>query len=187
MTIGSSVNNLVHALAQAGLIQFGLFVDGDHQRPVQFKFEMLASYPDVLRDLAAQLAPLMGEADRLLCASDASALGVALALHTGVPLVMSRVGVGDSIDLIGAYDIGHPAVYLTNVVDKSPLSMRVIAHAERVGLQVHQHIGITTLDDDVPNTSLMTIAALLDALVAAGDVPPGQAAAVVAWMKTGAL
>lgn len=182
-----SMNDLAHTLTEAGLIQFGLFVEGDHQRPVQFKFEMLASYPDVLRDIASQLAPLIGEADRLLCAPDAGALGVALALHTGIPLVISRVGVGDTVELIGAYDIGHPAVYVTNVIDKSPLSVSAIAHAERVGLEVHQRVGIIGLDDHAPDVALITMAALLDALVVTGDVPPGQAAAVTAWMKTGAL
>lgn len=110
---------------------------------------MLPSYPPVLQVLADGIVTLIAATttsiERVVCTSDAFALGVAVSLKIDVPLVYSRgqgqIGV---YDLAGAYDVGHPSVLITSVVDhhgKQELES-LKCKASAVGLNITQTIGI---------------------------------------------
>jgi hypothetical protein len=112
-------------------------------------------------------------------------LGVALALKTGIPLVYSKGGEREPVhDLIGAYDIGHPAVFVTNVagnVTYTPL----LTSARRVGLDVQSMVAVIDLGigTALPVAGLLRLSHVVNSLVERGMLPQGQATAVNMWIE----
>lgn len=178
-------------LIQAGLIQFGAFPRTGEVVPFDLTLKLVASYPDLLRDLADAAAERLDGVPmtRLLATSEAVPLGVALALRLGVPLVYSK-GSGSSPvdDLVGAYDIGHPALLVTNSVGFDHSVENLVKGARRVGLEIHTLV--TLLEGRPPALEelgvnvipLVRLGELVDQLRAAGDLPGGQANLVHQWI-----
>jgi hypothetical protein len=180
------MTDLLQLMMETGLIQFGRFPRNDVSVPVQFHFDMLASYPDVLDAAVMELSRSIPPADRLVCTSDAVPLGVALTLKTGIPLVYSRGGEQEpAYDLVGAYDIGHPAVFITNVVGMTDHSA-LLSSVRRVGLDVRSVITLIDLSaaSELPISALFRLTNLVDVLVEREELPRGQAAAVKDWLET---
>ncbi len=134
------MNPLVQHLIEAGLIQFGWFQRDGLDLPVMLRLEMLVSYPETLNLLvqtAQELFPQVN-ANRLLCSADSVPFGVGFSLQTGIPLVYSRgTDSAPVFDLVGAYDIGHPALLITNTVGWQQSPERLIRAARSVGLEIH--------------------------------------------------
>lgn len=180
-------------LMQAGLIQFGAFPRSGQVIPFDLSLHLIGSYPPLLRDLAALAAEqLRGiPVTRLLAASDSVPFGVALSLATDVPLVYSKgLDASPVDDLVGAYDIGHPAVLVTHSVGFDPAVEALVKGARRVGLEVHTLVtvlecGSLTLEG-IEIKPLIRLSALVDDLVASGDVPRGQGEFVKQWINAGA-
>ncbi len=147
---------IAELLVRHGLVQFGRFATPDGtQSPVRFELNLLLSYPSVATQIARAIAQRIDveRVERLLCPADAAPLGALVAVETGIPLVYSR-GVGEPavVDLVGAYDVGHPTVLLVNLT--SVHLDDLVQRASRFGLTVTQTIGILgaenalcTLDD----------------------------------------
>jgi hypothetical protein len=176
---------LLEQIMEAGLLQFGLFQRGSSHTPLQTAFEMLASYPGLLRDITGEGHRMIGEQhfDHLLCTHDAVPFGVALSLATGIPLVYSR-GRGEAPvhDLVGAYDIGHPALLVANVWDDG--AERLAAAGRRVGLEVRAGLAVLDIGTQPHNlifTALLRLPDVLETLVASGQLPQGQADVVKSW------
>lgn len=178
-------------LIHAGLIQFGAFPRNGEVIPFDLALTLVASYPDLLRDLANAAAERLDGVPmtRLLATREAVPLGVALALRLGVPLVYSK-GTGSSPvdDLVGAYDIGHPALLVTNSVGFDHSVETLVKDARRVGLEVHTLV--TLLEGRPPALEglgvnvipLVRLSDLVDQLHAAGDLPYGQVALIHEWI-----
>ncbi|MCZ2095261.1 MAG: hypothetical protein LC121_03125, partial [Anaerolineae bacterium] len=129
---------LAQGLIDAGLIQFGWFWRGGETVPVALHLDMLASYPDLLQLVALEAQNKVAglHANRLLCAANALPFGIAFSLRSGVPLVYSRSSADAPVfDLVGAYDIGHPALLLTNSVGDGDAHAALVSAARRVGLE----------------------------------------------------
>ncbi len=171
------------ALLDCGLLQFGRFGDA----PLCFHCGLLPSFPQLLQELAVLAAAQVSGVDRLLAAPDALALGTALALQTGVPLVYSR-GTHDATvsDLVGAYDIGHPTLLLCCEINEESELLELARRAQTVGLEVKA--ALLLLGDGrhclghLPLVSLFSLPELVDQLVADGALPAGQAALVRRWL-----
>lgn len=179
------MHNLIPMLLDAGLVQFGWFPRDGGIAPVQFHFDMLASYPDVLHRAADLLAEALQPAERLLCSPEALPLSVGLALTSGIPLVYSQGSDRDAVhDLVGAYDIGHPTVFVSLIAPCSR-DTRLIASARRVGLDVQRAVSLLALkaETDVPTHSLFRLDEMVDTLVEQGRLPKGQADAVHQWLQ----
>lgn len=168
---------LIEMLYSSGLIQLGNFAQPDGTRsPMLLRFDLLASYPAILDAVAEALAPLLRPApSRLLCAWDAVALGTALALKTGIPLVYSR-GIQDAPvqDLVGAYDIGHQTILLLPEANRYTAagSIGLIARARSVGLDV---VGIVSWvkhrvesDNEPPIAALLHLNRFAELMMQAG-------------------
>ena len=180
------MSDLIALLMETGLIQFGSFPRDGAFVPVQFHFEMLASYPDVLDAVVGEMSRSISPVDRLVCTSDAVPLGVALALKTGIPLIYSRGGEKEAVyDLVGAYDIGHPAVFITTVTGVAD-HRSLLTSVRRVGLDVRSMIALVDLGtgSELPMTALFRLKDIVDALLERNAVPKGQAAAVKGWIET---
>jgi hypothetical protein len=99
--------------------------------------------------------------------------------------VYSR-GSGDQpvSDLIGAYDIGHPALLLTNSVGWEAYPAALISGAKRVGLEVHTLLTILEtrpVNEGVKVLSLLRLGDVVNAIEAAGRIPVRHALAVRDW------
>ena len=186
----------ITALAEAGLIQFGQFVQPDGTAwPVALHLRWLPSYPALLRQVAAALVPLLDrvEADRLLTTTDAIALGIALGLETDLPVVYPYGAVRDytaAFVIEGAYDVGHPTVLLSDVLTDARQAQQITALARRVGLEVNAVLAVVDLDlgaretleaDGYSVQSVVDFPAMLPLLEHSGYLPPVMRATVEAW------
>jgi hypothetical protein len=156
--------------------------------PFSLHLDMLASYPAALAAVidAAQVAVQGVDYDRLLCSFDAVPFGVALGLGAGIPLVYSR-GSGDQpvSDLIGAYDIGHPALLLTNSVGWEAYPAHLISGAKRVGLEVHTVLTVLEtrpVREAAKVLPLLRLGEVVGDMEAAGRIPARHAQAVRDWL-----
>lgn len=110
-------------LLKYGLVQFGCFADenGDFV-PFKLNLDWMISYSDVLRAAAFDVqdhfrvhSESIKQFERILCPMDTLPVATLVSSATGIPIVYSR-GRGESAvrDLVGAYDINHPTLLLTN-------------------------------------------------------------------------
>jgi orotate phosphoribosyltransferase len=174
---------IANALIETGMLQFGIFVDGKESRTYRLGLDMLPTYPQVMQQLiylAVQGIP-DGHFDRLVAPSDAIPLGTALALHTGIPLVYSRgKGKGTAFDLVGAYDVGHPALLVVNSIQ--PNIYRLIAQCRSVGLEIEAILELVSLGnefDGIPSYAMTSLKALIYELKQNSLIPEKQAQAVL--------
>jgi len=183
---------LIERYLDAGLIQFGWFEHRESVKPVAFKLEMLTSYPELLLRSAQELIRLAGETQfsHLLTPSESIGLGTAVALEMAVPLVYQRTTDETQIDLVGAYDIGHPAVLVLDVFDRQHPPRALIAHARRVGLEVNHVYCLIDIENganplEMYVSSVMTLRGIVERAAADGLIPPGQADVVREWINRG--
>ncbi len=179
------MDKLVTELAEAGLIQFGLF--GEQKKPFQLRLDLLPSYPQLLRDIVAASVPFVRGFDRLVCTADSLPLGLALALETNIPLVYSR-GRGQQAvnDLVGAYDIGHPALLLVQTLDDVESIEQFTKQAQQVGLGINSLLAIIATEKtgfalDIEVNALLQLTHMVDHLAAAGYLPDGHAQSIASW------
>jgi hypothetical protein len=172
---------LANLLLNAGLLQFGRFAHDGGWKPYQLNLELLPSYPDILGHIVDSSAPLVGSVDHLLCPLTALPFGVALSQQTGVPLVYGR-----DEDIVGAYDIGHPALLIANDLSKVADLERLIARARRVGLETRRALVIINEAGNSLNgvevEALLDLSEVIQALMQEGRLPAGQGRAVLDWI-----
>lgn len=177
-------------LLEAGLLQFGRFNTAHAPTPFLLSLEMLPSYPHVLRTVVGVARPLLSpfRVDHLLCTLDAIPFGVGLSLETNIPLIYSR-GLSESPAraLAGAYDIGHPAILVTNILSDFKSLSQIVSDARRVGLEAHAvlaivDLGITSLLQDMQVVSLVRLPDLVAHLALTDQLPPDQGRAILSWI-----
>jgi hypothetical protein len=185
------MHDIADRLLNTGLVQFGRF--GPDYEPLKLNVSLLPSYPAVLSLIAdyagAILDPL--SFDRLVCTADSVPLGTAISLQTGKPLVYSLGTDAPGVhDLIGAYDVGHPAVLLLNVWDGETMLGDLLPKAARVGLDIHHIIPIF---DRAPAQAagvlvqpMLRLRPLIQQMVDMGRVPAGAAHQVGQWLDANA-
>ena len=181
--------DLTSQLLDAGLLQFGWFEDG--QVPFQLNLDLLPSYPDVLIDLVDHAAALIGQAeiDHLICPLSALPVGITLSTKISVPLVYSRGTDGSPVfDLVGAYDIGHPALLVVNDLFDASGLLRLVHNAQQVGLEVTQVMvmvgaGISHLDS-LPVMNLVHLPTAVRQLVEHRLLPADHGQAVLNWLES---
>lgn len=186
----SGADRLLEGLLSAGLIQFGRFAGTNGFDPLRLHLELLPSYPQVLSDAASTLEALNADVayDFVVAAPDALVLATALSQRRSLPLVYSR-GRGETPthDLVGAYDVGHPALLVSLIHDDERALDRLMRSALSVGLEI---VGAAALIDlggsaDVnqrPRLSVWTLRGLVDELVGQGIIPPDQVLTIGEWL-----
>jgi len=178
-------DDFITRLYTAGLLQFGRF-DGV---PFRHNLHMLPSYPQILHDLTEATAQLMDFSgyDHLLCPLDSLPFAMSLSQHLTIPLVYSQGSEQPPArDLVGAYDVGHPAVLVVDAWRNAASLHNLIADAGRVGLNVGAVVAM--LDQSVeaapvPVQALLHLQAVTDVLVERGTLPGGQSIAVKKWLQ----
>ncbi|TVR23341.1 MAG: hypothetical protein EA396_03675 [Anaerolineaceae bacterium] len=170
------MNDLYGRLLHDGLVQFGTF----NGAPYLLNTGLLPSYPAALALLAERAAPLIGQAapvDRLVCTASAWPIGMALSLRLRLPLVYSLGTDAAGVhDLIGAYDMGHPACLLVNLWDGDAAIRELIDKARRVGLMIDSVVALFGWAerplDGVAVHVLVDLPQMARALADGGEIPP---------------
>ncbi|MGQ9887731.1 MAG: hypothetical protein ACUVSX_04490 [Aggregatilineales bacterium] len=180
--------DLGNDLVRAGLVQFGWYTPNG--QPYRLHLSMLPSYPDILRQAAAQLAQAVRGADRLLAAADSIPLGVAVSLHTRIPLVYIQQGSSVAHTFVGAYDIGHPTVLIVNDLSDWDTIVDLARSARQVGLEIKSVVALIICR--APNSAhelaasgIVSLENLTTTMADNGKLPSHHAQAVLAWLKQG--
>ncbi len=120
--------------------------------------------------------------------ADAIPFATALSLASGVPLVYSR-GTAEpaSVDLVGAYDGGHPALLLANAVGAGDDLRPLVSKARRVGLEIDTLLTILEVRAALPIEGVRIVPLLrLDAVVRqlsdAAGLPQQHTQTVLEWI-----
>ena len=184
-------------LAEAGLIQFGRFARTDGAAwPVLVRLRWLPSYPALLHDVAAALGRALEGTppDRVLTTQDAIPLGVALSLHTGLPMTYPYGEVRDyttAFAIEGAYDVGHPTLLLADILEDADQAQRLTAQARRVGLNVGDVLAVLDLGlgasaqlaaSGYRVTTLFALRDMLAPFVEGGILTQPMSATVIRWL-----
>lgn len=156
-------------LLDTGILQFGLFVEDDKESAYRLRLEMLSAYPQLLQNVVyrgVQSLTGISPIDRLVSHADVIPISTALSLQIGISLVYSR-GRGEAAvhDLVGAYDVGHPACLVINTI--TPDIPQFLADAKKVGLDIHTILEIVSqgqIVEGVEQRSIYTMTALVHEL-----------------------
>jgi hypothetical protein len=182
---------LEQLLVESGLLLFGWFnTEAEKGIPFRLHLDMLPAYPDVLKAFAAAAKEHTHDVSRLVCLGDSLPFGVALSLETGIPLVYSRGSERDAVhDLVGAYDIGHPAVLVANSWTDSQTTHQFIYNARKVGLDIQRAVALLEIHplrvSGLTAFRMLTLSEVVNTLEKENRLPAGQAAAVRQWLQKG--
>ena len=141
---------LTFALADIGAIKFGDFTLASGKKsPIYVDLRLLASYPDVLRQVALAYADLLrreilsrrsSTIDRLAAIPYAALpIGTAVSLETGLPLIYPRKEAkdyGTARQIEGEFQPGDRAVVLDDLITTGGSKLKAIAPLEAAGLEV---------------------------------------------------
>jgi hypothetical protein len=174
---------IAQQLLDSGLLELGLFVEQGRRIPYRLHLEMLPAYPKLFQTMTQAVIDKLPAKpfDRLVTSADCAVLGGAIVQKTGIPLVYSR-GRGETpvFDLVGAYDVGHPACLIVNSADDSLATF--VAQCRHVGLYIHTVITLVGDNypiDDIAILSVFTLEQLITELYSTGHIPQPQLEAVL--------
>ncbi len=179
------MDTIIEQFWGAGLIQFGRFEDV----PFKIQLELLPSYPDIWSGLLDRFIPRahLTRYERLLAPSDSVPFGTMLSYMVNIPLVYSKGTHRDGVhDLLGAYDVGHPALLVANTWQ--PSHEALIHKAQKVGLEIDTAWVLMTYGKpQAPHLNIQSLFHLEDVLKHLHEtkkLPTGQVDAVLAWITT---
>ncbi|HLY26873.1 MAG TPA: hypothetical protein VKQ72_11070 [Aggregatilineales bacterium] len=183
-------SDLIQSLASIGAIQFGRFESRQQPgtfAPIAINLRMLTSYPDLLKALSAEIAPMVARPGmtRLLAMPSALPLATAITLYRGIPLVYpSPVDPGV---IEGAYDTYVPTVLLTDVLSDGTAELALAKRVYGLGLHVKAVVSVIDLGllDQVADGTGLTYSTwckLDDRLSELPTLSPSMRAAVERWL-----
>jgi len=169
-------------LFETGILQFGLFVDQGMQKPYRIRLEILPAYPLLLSEIALEAVACLSypKIDRLVSQVDCIPFAAILSHQTKISLVYSR-GRGESPvhDLVGAYDVGHPACLVVNSITTD--SEALVEACKNVGLNIHAVLCIIGTGSqllDMPVKRILSMKQIIEELLEQSLIPASQAWAV---------
>ncbi len=195
---------LTLALAEIGAIQFGEFTLASGQKsPIYVDLRLLASHPQVLRDVAHAYAELIerelaeGGKEVRLAAIPYAALpiGTAVALELGLPLIYPRKeakahGTGRQIE--GEFRPGDRAIVLDDLITTGGSKLAAIEPLEAAGLQVKDVVVLIDREQGGREEleaagyrlhAVLRLTWMLDRFVEAGRIEAAQRDEVMAYLR----
>ncbi len=140
------MSDVVRSLVQIGVVQFGQFEQQPGVfAPLAINLRILPSYPEILKALAEEIAPLVriDGLTHLLPMPSAVPIGVAVSLAASMPLVYPAAG--DPRQIEGAYDFNVPTVLLTDILSTGAAEQTMIDHVRGLGLDVKAVVAVLDL------------------------------------------
>lgn len=199
---------LILALADIGAIQFGDFVLASGKKsPIYIDLRLLASYPEVLRQVAHAYAALIRRQVDLgdrpssarLAAIPYAALpiGTAVALELGMPLIYPRKEVkshGTARQIEGAYQPGDRAIVLDDLITTGGSKLAAIEPLQAAGLEVRDVVVLIDREQGGREElemagyrlhAVLRLSEMLDVLVEAGRIDQQLREQVLTFLREG--
>ncbi len=196
---------LTVALADIGAVKFGEFTLASGKKsPIYVDLRLLASYPDVLRQVAHAYAELIKQkleiqdpASGIRLAAipyAAMAIGTAVSLETGLPMIYPRKEVkdyGTARQIEGEFRAGDRAVVLDDVITTGGSKLKAIAPLEAAGLEVKDIVVLIDREEGGGQElaeagyqlhGVLRLGEMLDLLVGAGRISAQQRDRVAAFL-----
>lgn len=149
---------IANQLLDTGLLQIGLFNEPDKPKTYRLRLDMLPCYPALFQQIVADTAKHLSlqDFDYILADADAAVIAGAIANQAACKLVYSR-GRGEpiAIDLIGAYDVGHTSICITNTTDD--ISLAFERRAVSVGLMTVRYLSIINTELSIHGSDIDVI------------------------------
>jgi hypothetical protein len=171
--------SIIEKLYDVGLIQFGYF---EQKYPYQILLNMLPSYPQLLQELAQIMSEsvLKMGCDRMTCQREMIPIATVVSLISHIPLVYEYDNKGTaSHDLIGAYDVGHPTVWLTEI---PRVDDKFVKRCDGVGLMIQQQLSVYAIS--AKNGVLFSLYEIVETLDERKRISEIQAKNLTLWLKT---
>lgn len=169
---------IAQQLLDNGILQLGVFATNGKQHPYRLRLEMIPAYPHLFSAIVDAVIQNLPEKpfERLIATADGVAIAGAIAQKEGISLVYSRGGNLQPVhDLVGAYDVGHPACLLLNIITANV--PKFIADCQQVGLNINNIVALITSQQsiaDIPVLSVLSLENIIAELHEAGQVPTHQ-------------
>jgi len=199
---------LAVALADIGAVQFGDFALASGKRsPIYIDLRLLASHPAILRQVGHAYAELLrrelgiGEAGnqvpgvRLAAIPYAAmAIGTAVALETGLPMIYSRKEVkeyGRARQIEGEFEAGERAIVLDDLITTGGSKLQAIEPLQAAGLEVRDVVVLIDREQGGRQEleaagyrlhAVLGLGEMLDMLVEAGRIDAARRAGVAAFL-----
>jgi hypothetical protein len=178
------LSDLVDAILDAGLLQFGAFQHADASSSYRLHLSMLPSYPAVLAQTSNAVATLIdGQPSRLVCTEDAISLATLVSQTLSIPLVVHSGRLGHPAhNLVGAYDVGHSAALISLTTQQdSAFIKRLVAEAAGVGLNITQWVSLIGLQpiNEIRHAAVLNLRDMADVLVERGEVSAQMASHIL--------
>jgi uridine monophosphate synthetase len=199
---------LTLALADIGAIRFGEFtLASGKSSPIYIDLRLLASHPDVMRQIARAYAELL---QRLFDAGDwgvgtrlaaipyaALPIGTAVALELDLPLIYPRKEAkshGTARQIEGEFQEGDRAIVLDDLITTGGSKLAAIQPLEAAGLEVQDVVVLIDREqggrEDLAAAgyrlhAVLRLGEMLDTLLAAGRIGREQHDAIVIFLQSG--
>ena len=186
----NSKEKLCNELSDIGAVKFGLFtLKSGLLSPIYIDLRVLVSYPNVLRDVAAELikikAPL--EFDRIAGIPYAAiSIATAVSLLAGYPMIYPRKeqkGYGTKREIEGEFKPGETILVYDDLITTGASKFEAIAPLEEAGLKVNDIVvlvdreqggGKELAEKGYTLHSVFTISEVLDFLLKNGKISKQQ-------------
>jgi uridine monophosphate synthetase len=200
--------SLAVALADVGAVQFGDFTLASGKRsPIYIDLRLLASHPDVLRQVGHAYAELLrsglgiggggNQVSGIRLAAipyAAMAIGTAVALETGLPMIYPRKeakAYGTARQIEGEFQPGERAVVLDDLITTGGSKLEAIEPLEAAGLEVRDVVVLVDREQGGAEElaaagyrlhAVLGLRQMLDTLVEAGRISAAQRDEVAAFL-----
>ena len=191
---GDARGRLAQALLDAGCVRFGDFtLKSGIRSPLYLDLRLLASHPKVLRQAAAAYQVVLDSLafDRLAAIPHAAmAIGTAIALASGKPMIYPRLDVKDygrERGVEGEFESGETAVVIDDLATTGGSKFEAVERLRQAGLRVTDVVVLIDRQSGASEAlqaqglrlhSVFTLEQLLEMWEPSGGIRPDEARAV---------